>query len=332
MNFSVRPLRDEEYEAAAALCGLADPWHARTAEGWRREDQGAHDSVNEVRRWAAVGGAGGIVGYAALWRVRNGKFRFDALVHPDATRRGIGGALFDVVLAGAEEAGAGTLQGRAWDDDPGSLAFLRRRGFHEVHRMAELRLDLAAADLSPFAALPERLAAEGIRFRTFEQAQAEDPDFWAKLTELQNAAAADWPDPDPGPPSPVMSEERMRIFVAGFRALPGGFFIASEGGRYAGYSGAGFDEHAPAGQVGSGPTAVHPECRGRGLATALKYLGLLEARRQGYAVAVSHSASPAMVRVNEKLGFRRGRAEVRMVRPVAGGSRAEERHAALASA
>ncbi|HEX8694113.1 MAG TPA: GNAT family N-acetyltransferase [Longimicrobium sp.] len=332
MLFSIRPLRDEEYEAAAALCGFADPGHGRTADGWRREDQGAYNSVGEVRRWAAVGGAGGIVGYAALWRVRDGKFRFDALVHPDARGRGIGGALFGAVLDAAEEAGAATLQGRAWDDDPGSLAFLRRRGFHEVHRMVELRLDLAAADLSPFAALPERLAAEGFRFRTFEQAQAEDADFWAKLTALQNAAAADWPDPDPGGPFVAMSEEKARGFFAGFRALPGGFFVADEGGRYAGYSGAGLDEHAPAGHAGSGPTAVHPAYRGRGLATALKYLGLAEARRQGYTVAVSQSANPAMVRVNEKLGFRRDRAEVRLVLPVASGSRAEERRAALASA
>jgi mycothiol synthase len=332
MVFSIRPLRDEEYEAAAVLCGFADPGHARTADGWRREDRGEHDSVDEVRRWAAVGGAGGIVGYAALWRVRHGKFRFDALVHPDARRRGIGGALFGAVLAAAAEAGAGTLQGRAWDYEADSLAFLHRRGFHEVHRMVELRLDLAAADLSPFAALPERLAAEGLRFRTFERAQAEDADFWAKLTALQNAAAADWPDPDPGPPSLTMSEEKMRGFVAGLRALPGGFFVADEGGRYAGYSGAGVDEHASGGHIGSGPTAVHPAYRGRGLATALKYLGLVEARRQGYSVADSQSANPAMVRVNEKLGFRRGRAEVRLVRPVASGSRAEGRRAALASA
>lgn len=49
----------------------------------------------------------------------------------------------------------------------------------------------------------------------------------------------------------------------------------------------------------------------------MKVLALSYARRQGWQTAVTRSANPAMIRVNEKLGFRRGRAEVRMVRRLA---------------
>jgi len=52
------------------------------------------------------------------------------------------------------------------------------------------------------------------------------------------------------------------------------------------------------------------------VATALKVLALTHARQQGWRAAVTRSASPAMIRVNEKLGFQRGRAEVRLVRRI----------------
>jgi GNAT superfamily N-acetyltransferase len=66
--------------------------------------------------------------------------------------------------------------------------------------------------------------------------------------------------------------------------------------------------------LGAGPTAVRPEYRGRGVATALKVLALTHARQQGWQTASARSASPVMIRVNEKPGFQRGRAEVRLVR------------------
>jgi mycothiol synthase len=95
--------------------------------------------------------------------------------------------------------------------------------------------------------------------------------------------------------------------------IPAAVRIASAGDLFVGYSGLGPEPREPA-VVGSGPTAVRPDFRGRGVATALKFLCLADAQRRGYTVAASRSANPAMIRVNEKLGFRRGRAEVRLVK------------------
>ena len=91
------------------------------------------------------------------------------------------------------------------------------------------------------------------------------------------------------------------------------FFLAKAGGVFIGYTALGPDHRDPD-AIGTGPTAVRPEYRGRGVATALKTLALTHARQQGWRTAVTRSASPAMIRVNEKLGFQRGRAEVRLVR------------------
>src|SRR5262249_28646970 len=90
-------------------------------------------------------------------------------------------------------------------------------------------------------------------------------------------------------------------------------FVAKADGVFIGYTAVSPEECVPE-AIGTGPTAVRPEYRGRGVATALKVLALTHAQRQGWGTAATRSASPAMSRVNEKTGFQRGRAEVRLVR------------------
>ena len=72
-----------------------------------------------------------------------------------------------------------------------------------------------------------------------------------------------------------------------------------------------------AGRVGfSGPagTGVRRSDRDHGIATALKVRWISLARDRGVAVMKSSSGNPAMLRVNEKLGYRRTWTEVRLVR------------------
>jgi hypothetical protein len=46
----------------------------------------------------------------------------------------------------------------------------------------------------------------------------------------------------------------------------------------------------------------------------LKVIALTHAKQQGWQTAVACSASPTMIRINQKLGFQRRGAEVRLVR------------------
>ena len=67
-------------------------------------------------------------------------------------------------------------------------------------------------------------------------------------------------------------------------------------------------------QAGSGGTAVRPEYRGLGIATALKASCIRWAAAHDVRCLATSSGNPAMIRVNEKFGFRRTYEEVRTVR------------------
>ena len=284
------------------------------ADAWLVEDQKALAKPGTLGRWVAVDQATRrMVGYASLWHVRLWKYRMDLMIHPGWRKRGVGGSLFDVLLENLRLARAGTAQARAGEDATESLAFLQRRGFGETNRMRELRLELREADFSPFAEVAGRLAAEDIGLTTLEREEAEDAAAWSKITDLQNAVVPTWPDPDPGGPARVWTVDECQNFIT----IPGyireALFVAKAGDQYIGYSVLGADTSEPEG-IGSGPTAVRPEYRGRGIATMLKVQCLTYAQRRGFVVAVSRSANPAMIRVNEKLGFQLGTAVVRLVK------------------
>jgi GNAT superfamily N-acetyltransferase len=178
--------------------------------------------------------------------------------------------------------------------------------------MIELHLNLSEADLTPLAELPHSLKAQGIEFTTLRH-EGQQERIWTKLTDLQQSAVIGWPDPDPDGVMTIPTEDEVRRMFDSWRTSSDTFFLAKADGVFIGYTALGPDHSAP-GAIGTGPTAVRPEYRGRGVATALKVIALAHAQEQGWRTAVTRSASPAMIRVNEKLGFQRGRAEVRLVR------------------
>jgi GNAT superfamily N-acetyltransferase len=107
--------------------------------------------------------------------------------------------------------------------------------------------------------------------------------------------------------------EQFRARTADFGMIPEACFIAKAGDRYAGYSALTVTDRART-QAGSGGTGVRPEYRGLGIATALKACCVRWARDSGVRRLATSSGNPAMVRVNEKFGFRPTYVEVRLVR------------------
>jgi len=84
------------------------------------------------------------------------------------------------------------------------------------------------------------------------------------------------------------------------------FFIATHKQRYVGFTSF----------FGIG-TAVHPEYRGRGIATLLKAGSIADGQGRGLRGQTTSTASPAMQRVLEKLGYRRMWSEIRLLREAA---------------
>jgi GNAT superfamily N-acetyltransferase len=184
-------------------------------------------------------------------------------------------------------------------------------------RMTGLAVDdVRAVSLEPFASLDATLTRQGLRFTTLADELATDSLAWEKLCAAHHAALPGWADPDPLPEG----EHRERETVEEFRARTHEFgmiaeasWIAVDGDLYVGYSALTMNARRPT-QAGSGGTAVRPEYRSRGIATALKARCISWAQAHGVRRLATSSGNPAMVRVNEKFGFRQTYVEVRLVR------------------
>ena len=86
---------------------------------------------------------------------------------------------------------------------------------------------------------------------------------------------------------------------------PDALFIAVKDRTYIGYSG-----------MFAMGTAVRPEFRNRGVATALKVHTIRYAQQAQIDSAMTCTANPIMLAINEKLGYRRQLVEIRMMKPL----------------
>jgi GNAT superfamily N-acetyltransferase len=243
--------------------------------------------------------------YATLWELREGRYRFDLAVRPEWQRQGIATQLLSQVMSDAQSLGATGLQARVRDDKPAVLEFIRRRGFHESHRMGAYRLDFAQASVSALQEAFTRLRDGGIDVTNLAAVRGQNASHVEQLHELYSAAREGWPDPDPDPSGPIpIPFERLKRWLAEV-TLPEAFFIARHGQRYVAFTSV-FD-------IG---TAVHPEYRRKGIATQLKAGSIADAQRRGFRGQTTSTASPAMQRVLERLGYRRMWSEIRLIRAV----------------
>jgi len=243
------------------------------------------------------------VAYATLWELRPARYRFDLAVRPEWQRQGIGAQLLDRVMADAQALGATGLQARVRDDKPEALEFIRRRDFHESHRMGAYRIDFAQGNGSEWQEAFARLRDRGIEITNLAAVREQGPDYLGQFHELYSAAREGWPDPDPDPAGAILvsfEQLKRRLDKAD---LPEAFFIARHGQRYAAFT-----------SFFAIGTGVHPEYRRRGIATLLKAGSMADAQRRGFQGQTTSTASPGMQKVLERLGYRRIWSEIRLIR------------------
>ena len=295
--------------AGAVLVRVAEPAdHPGVAAvlasaGWRPADAPARPSLCVA---AAAGPPESVIGFGAWWQVRPGKFRVDLLVASQWRRKGAGSGLLGYVADRARQAGAVTLQARVDGGQAQSLGFLLGRGFVETMRMHRQVLQVADARLGGYEHLVARLAGRGIVIASLDHELARRTDCWDEYCRLFNAAREGWPHPDPGPQpaaplAPPAFRRRYQAAEAEHGVGAAEAFLAVAESRYVGFTGA----------LG---TAVDPAFRGQGIATALKLRAVSSARDHGLVTLHTSSGNPAMLRINQRLGFRRVSAEVRLVK------------------
>ena len=241
--------------------------------------------------------------YATLWELRPQRYRFDLAVRPDWQGQSIGTQLFDRIILDAKALGATGLQARVRDDKQGAFEFISRRGFHESHRMGAYRLDFADADVSDFEQAFTRLRDRGIEATNLATVREHEAHYLEQFFDLYSAAREGWPDPDPDPTGiNLVGINELKGWLDNAQ-LPEAFFIAKRAQRYVGFTSF----------FGIG-TAVHPEYRRQGIATLLKAGSIADAHRLGFRGQTTSTASPAMQKVFETLGYVRLWSEIRLIR------------------
>lgn len=161
----------------------------------------------------------------------------------------------------------------------------------------DLSLDLSRVDVSGFDAAIRRQEARGIAFTTLAAEQRREPAWLALFTDLENETRREI--------DPPRTVEQMVERIAFLRIDPEWLILARLGGRYAGYTYLNVLESEP-GRLVQGWTGVRPELRRQGIATALKMLGILQARRHGFRTIVTspRATNTASIRMSENVGFR----------------------------
>jgi GNAT superfamily N-acetyltransferase len=302
----VRQYDDHDYDTIAALHDAVYPAYRIQPETWHAAAQFDYRHTQPHRYVALDTAIQQIIGYGAIRSIRAQNARLDLMIHPSWQRHGVGRVLLDQLIDHARTLNIAAVHVRARLDHPHALTFLTHQGFTETHRMYGLCLAVKEVDLTPFWPVVQRLARREIIITTLVEERRRNPVYLHQLHELQNAVAHDWPDPERVPYTPIAFADFVRRLEQETQAQPEALFIAKKGSSSIGYCG-----------LFALGTAVHPAYRNQGVATALKVTAIADAQQRGQATLFTCTANPAMVAINEKLGYRHETVEVRLGKPIA---------------
>ncbi|HYN90067.1 MAG TPA: GNAT family N-acetyltransferase, partial [Ardenticatenaceae bacterium] len=300
----IRPSTPDDYPAITEIRQATWPDEGDTAEALTEED-GQRDPIVKFLRLVAERD-GQVIGVAQhdqlVGRYHPGKFWLQIEVHPRFQRQGVGGALYDSLMA-ALATHDPLLARVAFRDDMGDCRrFLEMRGFQEDWHSWELELDLNIA--SPSAALAarveEKLRSEAIEIRTYGEL-ARDAARDQKLYDLYEETRQDATFWDPATP---MGYERFIQFTRS-SWNPEAYFVATRGEEYVGLSA--LQRGDPGGPVDTGWTGIRRGFRRQGIGLALKLRALEYARAAGYSAILTtvNSRNQGSLAINERMGFAR---------------------------
>lgn len=300
----VRPLRwPDEIPLWAALHTAVHPENPLTAADVERRQSAKLDTG----RFLAFDGADAI-GLGAIGR-RSSAALPDGrvLVLSTHRQRGVGSALFAAISGCAAEHRHRELYATVGEEDAESRDFAARRGFVQTSRTISLELDLAAIE-PPVAELPA-----GVEIVTL----AERPELTRGLYEIELEAVPDIPGEENWQPVPFEQWVAANTGRPGFR--PELLFVAVAGDEAAGFALLSNPAAQPA-TANHDETSVKRAWRGHGIAAALKTAQIRWAKEAGYErlVTTNEERNTAILRLNERLGYRRVAADLHLRGPIAG--------------
>lgn len=246
-----------------------------------------------------------VKGYAAVYPAQKKSFRLNLLIDPQYTAQGIGTVLLREIEIQAKKAGALGLEARIIEGMDDSLAFALSKGFVALHRMRGMSLRAQDFSFENRRSLGEKLSAEGFTATTLEAEECAGEKPLEKLIELQKYVVEGWARTNLLYAPDVSDAQLRRVFS--YITFPERVLIMKHGKEYVAYTSAEREN-----MLG---TATHPKYRGRGVATYLKALNLKKLIDGGADYFETSSANPAMLGINEKLGYKfNGLTEIRLVK------------------
>lgn len=303
---------EAEYRAISRLHQLVSGEDV-SPDAWRRQDHALRQGGYTWRRFLAVDGASQeVVGFGQISHVVNrfsrGRFELWLGVEPDWRGRGVGSQLHSRLERELRTLGAEEVTALVGQD---AVPFFLRRGWSELRRSWQSTLDLERADLAGLPERRDRLAAEGVVLTTLAGEREARPDWLGELHQLHTALKRD--EPSAHPYTPLSREDFERLFLGQPELLVDAYFLARARDGLVGES---FLFHESEDELHTGFTGVLPAWRRRGIALTLKLEAIRWARQRGYRriVTSNDSLNRPMLALNEKLGFRRGRAMLQVAK------------------
>lgn len=319
MTLTIRPITPADYPMLVAI--YQGEANAPTVEQLEQADRSLPPDMLLHRVGAFAGERLVGLGRASAEPTRRpGCFDLLIRVLPDWQRQGIGTKLYQELERYAVARGATLLDGYTKDEPGAGQHFAERLGFQLRQHIFESKLDLSAFDPTEYQDGLARLEASGIRLTTFA-AFPQDDAALDRLRAFYTALHRDVPGTE-SMAEPSLDQFKQRtIHAVGWE--PQQVHLAVEGDRWAGLS---FVCPLPDGTFVNDLTAVHPEYRGRGVATAVKVKALAYAQAKGGSWIRTHNdaSNRPMLAVNRKLGYRPEPGIFRFSKPVEKG--ADHRH------
>ncbi|MFQ5796179.1 MAG: GNAT family N-acetyltransferase [Candidatus Bipolaricaulia bacterium] len=302
MDVRIRPFTPEEYETIVEIGNRIFPDYPETVEEVRYGDE-HRDPKCRFQRYVAEHEES-VVAFGSYdqspWMYHPQKFKIEVYVDPDHQGRGIGSALYGHIMTELEPFNPITARSFAREDYDRSVRFLKKRGFVEVMRDWESRLDVQTFDFTPYEGHIERVEVHGIRLVPLSELE-DDLQRDHKLYELEDQILQDVPMTDRY--TPVSFELFVERTLKNPNLLPEAYYVALDEDRYVGTSGLWKSQANQ--DLYTGLTGVLREYRRRGIALALKLKGLAYAKEHGYPVIKTwnETGNRAMLTINEQLGF-----------------------------